>query len=102
MGRPTHGRKHCREWSEEERADVFEVVKHTARDDTGISYTVSVGLRSFAEHAYEDGEDQLIVWSKRVEFGSTDATCSGGSAFVQASHEQENLAAEIVSVVWGV
>lgn len=93
--------KHCTEWTPEEIADVFEVVKKIAIDDTGVSYEVCVGLRSFAAHAYEEGEDHLCLWSKRVDFGSADAFHAGGPAFVQAATQQDAIADKIASVVWG-
>ena len=88
-------------WLSENPDDVFEVKRTTVRNDTGITYGVTVGLRSFAEHAYEEGEDQRGVWDTRVEFGQTDATVAGGSAFVFAAREQDEVAEEIVRLVWG-
>lgn len=96
-----HAKKHCREWTAKERKDVTEVVMVTSRDDTGVSYEVHVALRSLAASAYEEGEDRLVVWTKRVDFGSTDAACAGGALFLQAAHLQQEVADEITAVVWG-
>jgi hypothetical protein len=89
------------DWTDEERADVAEVIKYTARDDTGISYEVSLVLRSMAATAREEGEDRVTCWTKRVHFGTTDDTCAGGGAFIRASSRQEFIAEQIAAVVWG-
>lgn len=89
------------EWSEEQKEDVAEVIKYTSRDDTGISYEVSLALRSLAESAYEDGEDRVTCWTKRVDFGTSDANCSGGYEFVRAARRQEQIAEQISVLVWG-
>lgn len=94
--------KHCREWTREEREDVAEVTQTTSRDDTGISYSVCVALRSLAASAYEEGEDRLTLWTHRVDFGTSDANCSGGYAFVRAARQQAKVADEIAGVVWGI
>lgn len=88
------------QWTDTQKEDVAEVIKATARDDTGISYDVDVALRSLAASAYETGEDRLCVWSKRVDFGGVDAHQSGGAAFVRATREQEAVADEITRAVW--
>lgn len=89
------------EWTDAQKADVAEVIKVTARHDTGISYDVDVSLRSLAASAYEMGEDRMCVWSKCVVFGGTDAHQSGGAAFVRATQEQDAIANEIALAVWG-
>jgi len=71
------------------------------RDDTGITYQVYVVLRSLAAHAYEEGEDCRHVWDTRVEFGQTDATVAGGSAFIYAAREQDEISDRIAALVWG-
>lgn len=88
------------DWTQAEREDVAEVMQATHRDDTGISYTVSVCLRSLAASAYEEGEDRITLWAENVEFGSTDSHCAGGYAFVQAARKQTALADEIAAIVW--
>jgi hypothetical protein len=93
--------KHCRTWTEAEREDVAEVIMFTNRDDTGISYDVRVALRSLAASAFEDSEEQLVLWSMRVDFDSSGARSSGGPAFVHAARVQASIAAEISAVVWG-
>lgn len=93
--------RHPAEWSEAERADVAEVHMRTERDDVGISYAVCVALRSLAASAFEDGEDRIVLWVKRVDFGTTDATCAGGAAFVHAAKEQERIVGEVTAAVWG-
>lgn len=73
--------------------DVFGTVCLINRDDTGIDYEVRLRLRSAAEHAFEEGEDSVCIWVRRVEFGHSDTNCAGGSAFVAAAQEQERIAA---------
>lgn len=90
-----------RQWALDKREDIAGVITHTERDDTGVNYDVSVVLRSLAEHAYEEGEDQRGVWGLRVEFGQTDATVAGGFAFVEAAREQQLIADTIAGIVWG-
>lgn len=98
---PTHNMKNCRDWTQAEREDVAEVTQTTERDDTGITYAVCVALRSLAAHAYEEGENRLRIWTKRVDFGSTDSHCAGGYAFTDAARTQARLSDEIADVVWG-
>lgn len=74
--------------------DVFSVTMHTVRTAEDVQYIVSVGLRSLAAHAFEEGEDEIGVWSYSVPFGHTDATVAGGAAFVQAARRQEEVANE--------
>lgn len=92
--------KPCREWTRAEREDVAEVIRTTARDDTGVSYGVSLALRSMAASAYEEGEDRVSVWEHRVDFGGTDANHAGGSSFLYAAREQDRIADEITAAVW--
>jgi hypothetical protein len=75
--------------------DVASVRMITTRDDTGIDYDVYVELRSRQEHVREEMDAFAPVWSERVCFGSTDATCAGGSAFVHAAREQQRAADEV-------
>lgn len=97
MAKPRHVAVHCSDWTPAERSDVAEIVQETTRDGTGISYQVSVALRSLAVSAYEMGEDQLVVWSCRVDNGSDDAHCGGGHAFVKAARQQAKIADEIAA-----
>lgn len=75
--------------------DVAEVQQRITRDDTGIDYEVVVSLRSLAKHAFEQGEDQMLVWYERVDFGLTDANVAGGYAFVTAAREQQTVADQV-------
>jgi hypothetical protein len=72
--------------------DVFAVKTITIREYDGIHYEVRVSLRSLDEHAFEEGESDLGVWTFFVPFGQTDATVAGGSAFVAAARRQEEVA----------
>lgn len=68
--------------------DVCEVIVRTSRGDVGVDYALLVGLRS------QCGDEELL-WSERVDFGQTDATVAGGSAFREMAREFERLAREI-------
>ena len=97
---PTHRTKPHSDWTPEEIADVAEVTCHTCRDDTGISYDVTLTLRSLAASAYEQGEDQCMIWDRRVDFGTTPAFWAGGHAFRMAAREQQDIADELAKLIW--
>jgi hypothetical protein len=91
---------HFNSWTEKQRQDVREVVQSTTRDEEGISYDVSVSLHSMSRYAYEEGEDQVTVWSRREKFGATPALRAGGSAFVALARDQAAYADGIAALVW--
>jgi hypothetical protein len=78
--------------------DIAVVRQRIDRDDTGIDYEIRVSMRSLAAHAYEEGEDDISIWHRRVDFGQTDATCAGGYLFVEAAREQQKIA-DMVAII---
>jgi hypothetical protein len=74
--------------------DVATVCQITNRDATGIDYEICLSLRSLAVSAFEHGEDQIIIWSDRVDFGQTNATAAGGADFVEMARKQQWIANE--------
>lgn len=90
------------DWLTSNPGDVQGVVKTTERDETGILYSVSVSLRSLAQHSYEEGEDRRGVWQKYIEFGGPGPGHhgSGGAAFTRAAREQEEISDAISALVW--
>lgn len=86
--------KSWRERIEEMVGDVGEVVCLTVRDDTCVRYEVLVARRSLSESAVY-GRPRTLMWSDEVYFGQTDASLSGGSAFVAMARKQEQIAAGI-------
>jgi hypothetical protein len=74
--------------------DVTEVSTIVERDDEGIYYEVRIRVGEMSIHAFEEGEDQLCIWSGRIDFGKEHATVAGGSVFVAAAREQEQVATE--------
>lgn len=73
--------------------DVESVACVTTRDDEGVHFEVRVALRSLAKHAFEEGEDQLCVWSDEVQF-RPDVESAGARSWAMA-REQERIAAEV-------
>lgn len=89
-----------REWLAINAGDITAVESLIERDEHGIDYEVRVSLGSLAKSAYEEGEGQLTVWSRRVEFGKTAARSAGGGVFVEAAREQDSVADAIAKAVW--
>lgn len=75
--------------------DVSEVRMVISRDDTGIDYEVCTVLRSLERASSHPDDAEIRVWYDRVNFGQTDATVAGGSAFVSCAREQERVAHEL-------
>lgn len=73
--------------------DIESVVCLTSRDNEGVTYEVRVALRSLAKTAFEEGEDQLCVWSDEVKF-RPDVETAGVRSWTMA-REQEAIAAKI-------
>lgn len=89
-----------REWLAINAADITAAETLVERDEHGIDYEVRVSLGSLTKGAYEEGEGQVTVWSRRVEFGKTAARSAGGGAFVEAAREQDAIADAIAKAVW--
>lgn len=83
------------------REHVAEVAMVTVRDDVCVDYQIRLTLRRALRFAYEEGEAQSTIWTRRVHFGATDATVAGGTAFGEAAREQQAIADEIAGIVWG-
>lgn len=72
--------------------DVAEVRCHTTRDDTCVTYQVLVSLRSLEAKSVLQGDTWVPLWQDHVNFGQTDATVAGGSAFREMARKQEAIA----------
>jgi len=74
-------------WVEEALRDNPDgpIVQLTTRTKTEVEYEVAIGYR-------DDQSRGRLIWHKTVTFGHDDAHCTGGRAFISASHEQEAVA----------
>ena len=81
----------ARAYLDDPATDISEVITHTIRHETWIDYEVRVGQRD-KTGCFEEGEGERAVWCESIEFGTTEATRSGGMAFVLAAREQESVA----------
>lgn len=91
---PSDGWDHLARWHLEQNVgNVSHVISSTERDDEGIDYSVSIRLAD--SPAYEQGEDEQFIWGRRVDFGRAAAERAGGSHFVEAARDQEDVANEV-------
>lgn len=65
------------------------VVSRTERHSIGITYIVMLENEDAVADNDLGTQRSLWVWSKEVFFGDSDSHRAGGSAFREASHEQE-------------
>lgn len=81
-----------RGWVERHRSEITAVLMTTARDKTGVFYTVSV-LRGPGTGG------PMRLWSSDVLFGHSDTNTAGGYAFTSAAQEQQRIADFIANVI---
>lgn len=64
------------------------------RTRTEIEYDVIVGDEGMGDHG-----KARVVWYQTVHFGSDDAHCAGGYAFVAAGREQDTIAFALLEIL---